>query len=61
MSQEIYTKEEHYHDWKSENLEYLKEEFIEESKYSDFFKDEYIEEKADDFEAYCRQEFKDRD
>ena len=30
MSEEIYTKEEFYQDWKSENLDWLKDEFIEE-------------------------------
>ena len=94
MSEEIYTNEEHYEDWKSENLDWLKDEFIEEKidettdnlykaygsgtgilfgissdlkpsvrtivkivlKYSDF-----LEGYADDFEAYCRQSFKNRD
>ena len=51
MSDEIYTKEEHYQDWKSDNLSSLKEDFIAER----------LDRNSDDFEAYCRQEFKDRD
>ena len=52
MSQEeIYTKEEYYQDWKNDNLSSLREEFIAEC----------LDRYSDDFEAYCRQMFKDRD
>lgn len=44
--EEIYTKEEHYQDWFLDNVHWLKLEFI--------------DEKWDEFEAYCRQQFKDR-
>lgn len=48
MSEEIYTKEEHYQDWRSENRNWLIKDFLEENELDD------------EFEAYCRQEFKDR-
>ena len=51
MQEEIYTKEEHYQDWKFDNLSSLKEDFLA----------EYLEIHFDDFEAYCKQRFKDRD
>ena len=51
MQEEIYTKEEHYQDWKSDNLSSLKEDFLA----------EYLELHFDDFEAYCKQRFRDRD
>ena len=46
MSEEIYTKDEHYQDWKSENLKCLKDEFLEDNKLR--------------FEEYCKQAFKDK-
>ena len=47
MSQEeIYTREEHYQDWYSDNREWLVNDFL--------------FEKSEEFEAFCRQEFKDR-
>lgn len=48
MSDEIYTKEEHYQDWKAENMASLMEGFIAEAD-------------EEEFEAYCRQSFRDRD
>ena len=89
MSQEIYTKEEHYQDWKSENLKYLTDEFLEVDEITSVLYKAYgsgtgvlfgipsnlqssvrvivrlvlerqLEEKSDEFEAYCQQAFKDR-
>ena len=90
MSQEIYTKGEHYQDWKNDNLDWLKDLFIKGAEsiviwWEDKLKGDdrnrimnggrwtgtpkertsklesyYIEEHADDFEAYCRQQFKDK-
>ena len=79
--EEIYTKEEYYCDWKSENIDSLQSEWLEENVlknmgYKNYFnvKDikatirathkklgngEYFD--SEKFEAYCRQEFKDRD
>ena len=59
MSDEIQTKEEHYQDWKSENLEWLTTDFFEENvdEWTHKNKSERFEEKSDDFEAYCRQQF----
>ena len=51
MQEEIYTKDEYYQDWKSDNLSSLKEDFLA----------DYLEIHFDDFEAYCKQRFKDRD
>ena len=58
MSQEeIYTKDEHYQDWKRENLDWLKSEFLDISKreLQDY------DEREDEFEAYCQQQFEDRE
>lgn len=63
MSQEIYTKEEHYQDWKADNILYLKKEFLAENYNKSLVavsEDEFLDNKYDEFEAYCRQEFKDR-
>ncbi len=35
MSQEIYTKDEHYHDWKSENIDGLQSEWLEKNVLKD--------------------------
>lgn len=51
MSEEIYTKEEHFQDWKDDNLKYLRDEFFEERGVKSI-------DLPDEFEAYCRQEFK---
>ena len=51
MQEEITTKEEYYQDWKSDNLSSLKEEFIA----------EILDRNSDDFETYCRQQFRDKD
>ena len=49
--EEIYMREEHFQDWRSDNLSSLKEDFLAEILARD----------SDDFEAYCKQQFKDRD
>ena len=90
MSEEIYTKDEHYQDWKSDNLKDLIGEFLEVDEITSALYKAYgsgtgilfgipsdlqssvrvivrlvlerqLEEKSDDFEAYCRQAFKDSD
>lgn len=82
MSDEIYTKDEHYQDWKSENIDSLQSEWLEENvvkklhKENDFSSLKWVKKAikethrrlgngeyfdSDDFEAYCRQQFRDRD
>ena len=87
--EEIYTKDEHYQDWKSDNIGWLKDEFLSEDVIKELQGNnwtfgenrdiilwikkainkthnklsslDYFEEKSDDFEAYCKQEYNDRD
>ena len=65
MSQEEnYTKDEYYEDWRNNNIHQLKEGYLKEnylgSVYSEFPED-FIDAHEDEFEAYCRYAFKDRD
>ena len=65
MQEETYTKDEYYNDWKSDNIKYLKDEFLSENYVGGSIisnpPEDFLDDHADEFEAYCRQAFKDGD
>jgi len=65
MQEEIYTKDEFYQDWRSDNLSSLKEEFLSENYLGGSIisnpPEDFFDDHSDEFEAYCKQRFKDRD